>query len=246
MFPEETIGSIIGLAMMGGAVGGMMIAMLMGHILEWTGSFSVVLGLRERAISWRLARFGRRRLSWTRRGWKGEAANVIRRNGFVVNTATRIVMTGVLLAGLGCNKEWVPQNHGFPEVNEASGWTRTGKVRTFGASNLWKYDDGDAEKYIKAGVQSASVAEYKSKDQSEAVAEIYTMSNAAGAKAIFESEPAGDAKNAEVGDASRLYKQSLTFRTRVYLVRIVAFGETAQLEQELVDLGKGIERKLKR
>jgi len=55
MFPEETIGSIIGLAMMGGAVGGMMIAKLMGHILEWTGSFSVVLGMRERATSWRLA-----------------------------------------------------------------------------------------------------------------------------------------------------------------------------------------------
>ena len=160
--------------------------------------------------------------------------------------ATRIVLAGILLVGSGCKKVREPQNHGFPDAGEVSGWSRMGKVRTFAAPDLWKYDDGDAEKYIKAGVQSASAAEYRAKDESEAVAEIYTMSNAAGAKAIFDSEPAGEAKSAGVGDASRLYTQSLTFRTGVYLVRIVAFGESPQLEQELVELGKGIERKLRR
>jgi ACS family hexuronate transporter-like MFS transporter len=45
MFPEETIGSVIGLATMAGAVGGMLIAKLVGYILEWTGSYSLIFGI---------------------------------------------------------------------------------------------------------------------------------------------------------------------------------------------------------
>jgi len=175
---------------------------------------------------------------------KGEAMRGMRKMELARHAAANIVLAGILLAGSGCKHGSLPPNHGFPEASEVSDWSRTGEVRTFAAADLWKYNDGDAEKYIKAGVQSASTAEYKAKDQTEVVADIYTMSNAAGAKTIFESEPTGDAKSAGVGDASRLYKQSLTFRTGAYLVRIVAFQESPQLEQELVELGKGIERKL--
>ena len=158
--------------------------------------------------------------------------------------AAGMVFAGILLAGSGCKKTSGLQNHGFPEGSEVSGWVRTGEVRTFAAAELSNYIDGDAEKYLQAGVQSTSTADYKAKDQTQVVADIYTMSNAAGAKTIFESEPAGNAKSAEVGDASRLYKQSLTFRKGVYLVRIVAYQEAPQLEQELVELGKAIEKKV--
>jgi ACS family hexuronate transporter-like MFS transporter len=39
MFPRRTIGSVIGIGGMSGAIGGMLIAKLVGYILEWTGSF---------------------------------------------------------------------------------------------------------------------------------------------------------------------------------------------------------------
>ncbi|NDD64593.1 MAG: MFS transporter, partial [Acidobacteria bacterium] len=39
MFPRRTIGSVIGFAGMCGAVGGMLIAKIVGYILEWTGSY---------------------------------------------------------------------------------------------------------------------------------------------------------------------------------------------------------------
>ena len=175
---------------------------------------------------------------------QGEAVGAMKRMELARRAAASIVLAGIFLAGSGCKHGSLPPNHGFPEASEVSDWSRTQEVRTFAATDLWKYDDGDAEKYIQAGVQSASTAEYKAKDQIEVVADIYTMSNTAGAKTIFESEPAGDAKSAGVGDASRLYKQNLTFRTGAYLVRIVAFQESPQSEQELVELGKGIERKL--
>lgn len=45
MFPEETIGSVIGMATMAGAVGGMLIAKSVGYILQWTGSYSAIFGI---------------------------------------------------------------------------------------------------------------------------------------------------------------------------------------------------------
>ncbi len=155
-----------------------------------------------------------------------------------------MTFVAVLFAGIGCKKSSGLPNHGFPEGSELSGWVRTGEIRTFAAAQLSDYIDGDAEKYLQAGVQSTSTADYKAKDQTQVVADIYTMSNAAGANTIFESEPAGTAKSAGVGDASQLFKQSLTFRKGQYLVRIVAYQESPQLEQRMVELGKAIEKQL--
>jgi len=169
----------------------------------------------------------------------------MRKREMVWRVVASVVFAGVLLASGGCGKKASgPQNHGFPEGSELNGWVRTGEIRTFAAAQLSDYIDGDAEKYLQAGVQSTSTADYKAKDQTQVVADIYTMSNAAGAKTIFDSEPAGNAKNAGVGDASRLYKQSLTFWKGQYLVRIVAYQEAPQLEQEMEELGKAIEKKV--
>lgn len=39
MFPRRSVGSVIGVAGMSGALGGMLIAKIVGYILEWTGSY---------------------------------------------------------------------------------------------------------------------------------------------------------------------------------------------------------------
>lgn len=148
-----------------------------------------------------------------------------------------------LAMGAGCKKQVAAVNIAFPETNEVAGWTKSGETRVFPAAELSNYIDGEAEKYLKAGVKSTSTADYKFGDL-QAVADVYTMSAADGAKTIFESEPAGDAKSAAVGDAARLYSQSLVFRKGAYVVRIVAYQTSAQLPAAMVELGKGIERKL--
>jgi hypothetical protein len=155
-----------------------------------------------------------------------------------------------LLAGFaaigGCGKKQNPVVTAgqFPESNQAAGWTTTGETRIFAAADLWQYIDGDAEKYMKAGVQSTSTADYKFHDKIEAVVDIHTMSNADGPKAIFDSEPAMDAATPQVGEAARLFKQSLLFRKGRYLVRIVTYQDSPDLGQALVDLGLAIERRL--
>jgi hypothetical protein len=91
-----------------------------------------------------------------------------------------------------------------------------------------------------------ATSDYKFSDQTQVTADVYAMATAEGAKTIFESDPAGDAKSAPVGEVARLYAQSLVFRKGPYLVQIVAYQTSPQLQQAMVDLGRGIEKKLAR
>jgi Family of unknown function (DUF6599) len=132
----------------------------------------------------------------------------------------------------------------FPASNDVAGWTKTSDVRTFEAADLWKYIDGEAEKYLKADVQRASTADYKFQNQLEAVMDIYTMSSANGAAQVFDSEPAADAKPVQLADSARLFSQSLVFRKGRYLVRIVTYEESGDAQQALLALGRGVAQRL--
>jgi len=142
-----------------------------------------------------------------------------------------------VIAVAGCNRR--PASP-FPASSDVAGWTKTDEVRTFEAADLWKYIDGEAERYLKAGVQRVSTADYRFQNKVDAVVDVYTMQNAEAAVKIFESEPAGDAKAVQLGDAARLYGQSLIFRKGNALVRIVAYQESADVPQAMLELGKNI------
>jgi hypothetical protein len=157
-----------------------------------------------------------------------------------------LVMLGVaLLLDAGCKRQPAVEPSFFPASNQV-GWAKTGDTRTFEAADLWKYIDGDAERYLKAGVQRVSTADYKFQNKVDATVDIYTMGNAEGAEKIFKSEPAVDGKPIQLGDAARLSSQSFAFRKGAYLVRIVAFEESAETQQALLQLGRGIELRLGR
>src|ERR1019366_5443334 len=127
-----------------------------------------------------------------------------------------------LLGAAACNRR-PSLAAAFPASNDVAGWTKTSDVRTFEAADLWKYIDGEAEKYLKAGVQRASTADYKFQNKLEAVVDIYTMSSANGSAQIFDAEPAADAKSVQLADGARLFSQSLVFLKGRYLVRIVSY-----------------------
>jgi len=151
-----------------------------------------------------------------------------------------------LLLDAGCKRQPGTERSFFPASDEVAGWAKTGDIRTFAAADLWKYIDGEAERYLKAGVQRVSTIDYKFQNKVDAVVDIYTMGNAEGAEKIFKSEPAVDVKPIQLGDDARLSNQSLVFRKGAYLVRIVAYEESAETEQALLDLGRGIELRLAR
>jgi ACS family hexuronate transporter-like MFS transporter len=41
LFPSRAVGSVVGIGGMAGAAGGMLIAQIVGHVLEWTGSYAI-------------------------------------------------------------------------------------------------------------------------------------------------------------------------------------------------------------
>ncbi len=151
-----------------------------------------------------------------------------------------------ILAFGACSRHAAGPASPFPASNEVAGWAKTGETRTFSATELWSYIDGDAERYVKAGVQSTSTSDYNFKNAFDTVVDIYTMGDAKGAQAILEGEPAGQAKPAPIGDSGRLYGGSLVFCKGRYLVRAVAYKQSPEVQQALQDLSSEIERRLSR
>lgn len=132
----------------------------------------------------------------------------------------------------------------FPTANEAQGWTKSGETRVFPGDHLYEYIDGDADKYVHAGVKQTLTSDYRYGEKVDAVADVFIMSTAAGATTVFESQPATGSEPVQLGDAARLYKGSLTFRKGRYFARLVAYQDVPEVPQALVALGRAIAGKL--
>jgi polyferredoxin len=132
----------------------------------------------------------------------------------------------------------------FPESGDVPGWMKVGETRLFEAVDLWKYVDGDAERYLRAGVRRTLTANYRYGDAVEAVADIYLMEAPRGAASIFESEPSSGSRPVALGDAGRSYGQSLTFRQGPFFVRLVAYEDAPQTARALVSLAQAIAARL--
>ena len=154
--------------------------------------------------------------------------------------AAVLALVGVVCVA-GCKKSKVDP---FPASGTVSGWEKTGDTRTFAAKDLWQYIDGDAEQYISAGVVSASTSDYKYQGKLEAVVDVFTMGDQAGAKTILDKAQSSEAKPVQLGDAALAYGQSVNFRKGPYLVRIVAYESTPDGAAALLALAHGVEAKL--
>ncbi len=164
---------------------------------------------------------------------------MMRKSLRVAGTMTLLV---ALLMVAGCKKP--AENQPLPASNEVAGWEKSGETRTFTPANLSDYIDGGAEQYLKAGFKGASTSDYKFQNKIEAVADVYRMSDANAAKAIYDADPAGNAAAVSLGDAARGFSQSVVFRKGPYLVRIVAYQDSPDAQRALVDLGHGVEKRI--
>jgi len=155
--------------------------------------------------------------------------------------AAAAIATLAATAGTGCKKL---HSNPFPQSGAVPGWQKTSETRVFAAKDLWQYIDGDAEQYISAGVVSTSTSDYKYQGQLEAVVDVHTMGDAAGARKVLETGQTKDTKTVQLGDAGIAYAQSVIFRKGPSLVRIVAYESTPDTPQALLTLAHAIEAKL--
>ena len=155
--------------------------------------------------------------------------------------AVAVAAIALMAVSAGCKKKAVDP---LPPSGAVAGWEKSGDTRVYEAKDLWQYIDGDAEQYLAAGVVSTSTSDYKYQSQLDAVVDVYTMGDSAGARKILESGNSSGAKTAQVGDAGLEYEQSVIFRKGPYLVRIVAYDATPGTGQALLALAHGVEARL--
>jgi hypothetical protein len=155
--------------------------------------------------------------------------------------AVAAIAVVLVAASAGCKKAKVDP---FPASGAVSGWQKTSETRVFAANDLWQYVDGDAEQYISAGVVTTSTSDYKYQGALEAVVDVHTMKDAAGARKILETGLTKDAKTVQLGDECVQYAQSVIFRKGPYLVRIVAYESTPDAPQALLALAQAVGAKL--
>jgi hypothetical protein len=160
-----------------------------------------------------------------------------------LRTAALITLAVVLFIAAGCRTQG-STTQPLPASNDVAGWEKTGATRTFTAANLSDYIDGGADQYLKAGFKSVSTSDYKFQGKIEATADVYAMTDANAAKTIFEADPAGTARIIALGDAGRAFSQSVVFRKGPYLARVVAYQETPETQQSLIQLAQGIAKRV--
>jgi hypothetical protein len=151
------------------------------------------------------------------------------------------------LAGLlvGCRSQALSAHADFyPASNTVPGWAKSSATRTFEASHLYEYIDGDADKYVQAGVVRTLTSDYRFNGKTDASLDVYVMGNAAGARKIYDSESAEGSQPLTLGDSARYAKGSLTFRQGPYFVRLVAFQDSPEIAAALTALARALSGKL--
>jgi hypothetical protein len=160
---------------------------------------------------------------------KIETRNSFQLSSFAFRISPVILVVVGLLVGCKSKPPAAPVDF-FSDRIEGPGWEKHGASRTFEASHLWEYVDGDAEKYIQAGVVKTLTCDYKFNTKTDATVDVYVMGSSSGAKKIYDGESSEGSEKLTIGDASRYAKGSLTFCEGPYFVRIVAYQDAPDLE----------------
>lgn len=121
----------------------------------------------------------------------------------------------------------------LPPASASGLWRKSGETRVFAAADLWKYVDGDAERYLHAGVQQTFTAPYRQRSGAEAVADVHLLATAAQAQALFESEPAAGSRPVKIGSGGRTYGPSVTFWQGRCFVRLTAYQDVGDTLPDL-------------
>ena len=130
----------------------------------------------------------------------------------------------------------------LPPASATGVWRKAGDTRVFAAADLWKYVDGDADRYVRAGVQKTFTALYRQAGGAEAVADVHVLTSAAQARALLESEPAAGSRPVRIGSGGRSYGPSVTFWQDRYFVRLTAYQDVGD---GLLDLARAMDAGLR-
>jgi hypothetical protein len=137
----------------------------------------------------------------------------------------------------------VPYSVGRALPDRSGEWTRAPQVQMFNPGDLWEHINGAAEQYLTYGFQDLATSRYTdATTRATAVAEVYRMSDAAGAFGIYRQELNPKAKAVPVGVEGRAGTNTVRFWTSTFYVKLATTpgGGTPALEALGAAIAKGL------
>ncbi len=113
----------------------------------------------------------------------------------------------------------------------------------YDAETLYDYIDGNAEVYRSLGVKEVYAYRWSNPQQVEIFMDIFDMGNSASAYGAYHHD-IRDQKDIGLGVESEGMNNSLAFWKDRYFVSIVGMGDSPELNQTVMELGKIIDRQI--
>ncbi|MCX8065520.1 MAG: hypothetical protein N3G21_10165 [Candidatus Hydrogenedentes bacterium] len=116
----------------------------------------------------------------------------------------------------------------------------------FTPETLYDYIDGNAEVYKSLGVNEVFVYRYHNLDKSdkeEIIVDIFDMNSSSSAYGAYHND-IRDLPSADIGAESEIMSNSLTFWKDKYFVVITGIGESENIKQTIIAIGKYIDSKI--
>jgi hypothetical protein len=119
---------------------------------------------------------------------------------------------------------------------ELGGWKKPDTPERYTKSNLYDYIDGGAELYISYNFQSLLAVRYKGRGEDEIVIDVFDMGNSYNAFGVFSH--GRESEDDLVGQGSEYNSGLLTFWKERYYISIMAYPETDEKKQTVLELGR--------
>ena len=113
----------------------------------------------------------------------------------------------------------------------------------YDAETLYDYIDGNAEVYRSLGVKEVYAYRWLNPQQVEIFMDIFDMGNSASAYGAYHHD-IRDQKDIGLGVESEGMNNSLAFWKDRYFISIVGMGDSPELNQTVIELGKIIDRQI--
>ncbi len=124
-------------------------------------------------------------------------------------------------------------------------WVPSSTIKVYQGDELYKYIDGGAEVYLKAGMVKATVVSCQAKNHREPVmVEIYQMAGSDGAQKVYTKHLSKGAVGLSLGDESHYVKQVLTVRKEAFYLRIYTYEKLSNEREILLAIAREMLGKL--
>jgi hypothetical protein len=150
-----------------------------------------------------------------------------------------VIMVLIFTAvGTGNGEEKLKMNQKISLPSENNGWKWDGKEMRYNSKTLFSYMDGAAELYLAYGFQNLTVRRFERSNQPPITCELYEMPCSEDAYGVFSYEHQDE--TAGIGQGSEFGGGLLRFWKGKYFVSVYAEGEGADVESEILNLGRAV------